>query len=43
MKPFFVVGAAALMLVSLLPDVASAQRGMRAGGGGVASQTLHGP
>jgi hypothetical protein len=33
MKRFFVVGAAALMLVSLLPDVASAQRGMRGGGG----------
>jgi hypothetical protein len=37
MKRLFLVGAAALMLVSLLPDVAFAQRGVRGvavGGGG---------
>src|SRR5262245_61106128 len=34
MKQFLVVGAAALMLASLLPDVASAQRGMRGPGVG---------
>jgi hypothetical protein len=33
MKRLFMVGAAALVLVSLLPDVACAQRGMRGGGG----------
>jgi hypothetical protein len=41
MKLLFVVGAATLMLVSLLPDVASAQRGMR-GGGGVGAAAIGG-
>ena len=33
MKQLLLIGAASLMWVSLLPDTASAQRGMRVGGG----------